>query len=146
MGTSTIFKKRKKPLGSLCINDLLRNFIFVSQCPCAECLCAFSLAEERERAFNVPEIIMQSNTADTNSDLPDPEKMPCSICHRLLKRQPLLAPSAGEHAIVAVLVCGHLYHADCLEHKTPHEEKTDPPCPICLGLTVHADEPVIELD
>ncbi|XP_031389088.1 uncharacterized protein LOC116201810 isoform X2 [Punica granatum] len=102
--------------------------------------------DEGERAFSVPEIIIRSNSADTNSGLLDPEKIACGICHNLLKRRPLLAPSAGEYAVVAVLVCGHLYHADCLEHKTPPQEKSDPPCPVCLGSSVRAGKAITEIE
>ncbi|CAA2981039.1 Hypothetical predicted protein [Olea europaea subsp. europaea] len=36
-----------------------------------------------------------------------------------------------EHAAVAVLVCGHVYHAECLENVTREADKYDPACPVC---------------
>jgi hypothetical protein len=42
---------------------------------------------------------------------------------------------AGTHEfpVVAMLVCGHVYHAECLEATTPEVDKYDPACPICEG-------------
>lgn len=34
-------------------------------------------------------------------------------------------------AVVGVLVCGHVYHAECLEQSTPESKQQDPPCPLC---------------
>ncbi|KAK4760695.1 hypothetical protein SAY87_005588 [Trapa incisa] len=96
--------------------------------------------EDRERVFTLPEIIIQSNSMD------NPEKIPCGICHNLMRRTRKLAPSGGEHAVVAVLVCGHVYHADCLEQKTPPQEKSDPSCPICLDPSFCVDKAGIEMD
>lgn len=39
-----------------------------------------------------------------------------------------------ELSAVAVLVCGHVYHANCLEQRTPFEELHDPTCPVCASL------------
>lgn len=33
--------------------------------------------------------------------------------------------------MVAVLFCGHVYHAECLEKLTPETDTFDPPCPVC---------------
>lgn len=33
--------------------------------------------------------------------------------------------------VVAVLTCGHVYHAECLENMTPEVNKYDPACPVC---------------
>lgn len=37
----------------------------------------------------------------------------------------------NELNVVAILVCGHAYHADCLEQLTPEINKYDHPCPVC---------------
>ncbi|XP_033140188.1 uncharacterized protein LOC117131777 [Brassica rapa] len=34
-------------------------------------------------------------------------------------------------SVAAVLACGHVYHAECLETVTTEIEKYDPACPIC---------------
>ena len=43
--------------------------------------------------------------------------------------------SSTDLSVVAVLVCGHVYHAECLEQKTRHEDIRDPPCPLCVSQT-----------
>ncbi|KAL2892734.1 BRCA1-associated protein-like protein 2 [Bienertia sinuspersici] len=37
----------------------------------------------------------------------------------------------AELSVIAVLACGHVYHAECLETMTTEGEKYDPVCPIC---------------
>ncbi|XP_050374109.1 uncharacterized protein LOC126791684 [Argentina anserina] len=67
----------------------------------------------------------------------NPMKMLCGICQKPLRRKPYflgITPSSSEVSVVAVLVCGHVYHADCLEQKTSFEDRRDPPCPLCVGL------------
>lgn len=34
-------------------------------------------------------------------------------------------------SVVSVLICGHVYHAECLESITPEINKYDPACPVC---------------
>ncbi|XP_043812839.1 uncharacterized protein LOC110615637 isoform X2 [Manihot esculenta] len=41
--------------------------------------------------------------------------------------------ASNELSMVAVLVCGHVYHADCLETLTLEVDRYDPACPICTG-------------
>lgn len=61
----------------------------------------------------------------------------CGVCTKLLTErsswswssQKLI--STNELAVVAVLTCGHAYHAECLEHMTPETDKYDPACPVC---------------
>lgn len=47
--------------------------------------------------------------------------MVCGLCQQRTR----------ENAVTAVLVCGHAYHADCLEVRTTNEDRRDPPCPLC---------------
>ncbi|CAN6459549.1 unnamed protein product [Victoria cruziana] len=39
--------------------------------------------------------------------------------------------TSADVSVVAVLVCGHLHHADCLEGKTSEAHKRDSRCPLC---------------
>jgi hypothetical protein len=48
---------------------------------------------------------------------------------RLLKERS--SCNGHELAVVAVLFCGHAYHANCLDSITAENEKYDPPCPVC---------------
>ncbi|KAF5459233.1 hypothetical protein F2P56_023204 [Juglans regia] len=67
----------------------------------------------------------------------DAVKMVCGFCQKPLRRRPYFLGSrlsSGELSVVAVLVCGHVYHAECLEQRTCLDDKRDPPCPLCLGL------------
>lgn len=53
----------------------------------------------------------------------DSMKMMCRLC----------SASTTDNSVVAVLVCGHIYHADCLETRTTYEDRRDPPCPLCIN-------------
>ncbi|KAJ8571026.1 hypothetical protein K7X08_037998 [Anisodus acutangulus] len=44
----------------------------------------------------------------------------CGICAKLLNE-----------LLVAVLVCGHVFHAECLENMTSEINRYDPACPVC---------------
>ena len=39
--------------------------------------------------------------------------------------------ASNDLSVVSVLICGHVYHAECLESLTSEVNKYDPPCPIC---------------
>ncbi|KAI3982115.1 hypothetical protein MKX01_019021 [Papaver californicum] len=72
-----------------------------------------------------------ANAATTSHDI---VKALCGICLNLLKNKPYQdeAESSNELSVVAILVCGHVYHGDCLEKKTSEVDKSDPSCPICF--------------
>ncbi|KAK7310617.1 hypothetical protein RJT34_08228 [Clitoria ternatea] len=59
----------------------------------------------------------------------------CGICSKLLveksswSTQKIMANT--DLSVVAVLICGHAYHADCLESMTLDINKYDPACPVC---------------
>ncbi|KAI7735745.1 hypothetical protein M8C21_015402 [Ambrosia artemisiifolia] len=53
----------------------------------------------------------------------DSMKMMCRLC----------SATTSDNSVVAVLVCGHFYHADCLETRTPYDDRRDPPCPLCVN-------------
>ncbi|RZC61960.1 hypothetical protein C5167_023726 [Papaver somniferum] len=72
-----------------------------------------------------------TNATTTTDDI---IKASCGICLNLLKKKPYQdeAESSNELSVVAILVCGHVYHGDCLDKKTSEVDKSDPPCPICF--------------
>ncbi|CAI0437932.1 unnamed protein product [Linum tenue] len=59
----------------------------------------------------------------------------CGICLKLLTEKSVWSTrkliASNELSVVAVLTCGHAYHAECLETLTPEITKYDPSCPIC---------------
>ncbi|CAL9122155.1 unnamed protein product [Musa acuminata var. zebrina] len=63
--------------------------------------------------------ITGSNPQQTTQVSPD--QPTCKVCSKLLM----------EHCVVAVLVCGHIYHAECLEKMTTEIDRYDPTCPVC---------------
>lgn len=69
-----------------------------------------------------------SNPRDTPSS---PHRKTCKACSKRLTG----------HCVVAVLVCGHLYHSECLEKVTTESNQYDPPCPVCT----HGEKSAIRL-
>ncbi|XP_076944656.1 uncharacterized protein LOC143615417 [Bidens hawaiensis] len=69
------------------------------------------------------------------SSSPTVEIVTCGICSKLLTER----SSWSSHKvmannglpIVSVLICGHVYHAECLENMTSEINKYDPACPVC---------------
>lgn len=59
----------------------------------------------------------------------------CGVCSKLLTEKSAWRGQKGivanGYPIVAVLICGHVYHAECLESMTPEIYKIDPACPVC---------------
>lgn len=57
----------------------------------------------------------------------------CGICSKLLAERSSWSTQkiSNDLSVVAVLICGHAYHAECLESMTPDINKYDPACPVC---------------
>ncbi|KAL8153939.1 hypothetical protein V2J09_011699 [Rumex salicifolius] len=53
----------------------------------------------------------------------------CGACSKLLSERAFFV--GDDVPVVAVLVCGHVYHAECLDTMTSEANKYDPACPIC---------------
>jgi len=70
-----------------------------------------------------------SPSSASNPTTVSPDQEVCKLCLKLLKGS---AWNAHDLGVVAVLLCGHVYHADCLDSLTPEAEKYDPPCPVCI--------------
>ncbi|XP_077236701.1 uncharacterized protein LOC143878285 isoform X2 [Tasmannia lanceolata] len=93
------------------------------------------------KAFRRPERIRFNATMDSTPS--DVVKMVCGICLKLLTRK--LSSSLGntmsssDLSVVAILACGHAYHANCLEQRTSELDKQDPPCPLCLDMSLKVD-------
>ncbi|KAJ6773643.1 hypothetical protein OIU79_017167 [Salix purpurea] len=68
---------------------------------------------------------------------PSLELQACGACSKFLTEKSVWSSQriAGTHEfpVVAMLVCGHVYHAECLEATTLEVDKYDPACPICEG-------------
>ena len=54
----------------------------------------------------------------------------CGTCSKLLSERS--SWSNNEILVVVVLVCEHVYHAECLEMMTPEADRYDPVYPICV--------------
>lgn len=57
----------------------------------------------------------------------------CGVCSKLITDRSSGGSQMArpEVAVVSVLVCGHVYHAECLDRMTPEVSKYDPACPVC---------------
>ncbi|XP_015892489.3 uncharacterized protein LOC107426742 [Ziziphus jujuba] len=66
---------------------------------------------------------------------PSVDLQTCGICSKLLTEKSIWSSqkifASNELSVVAVLICGHVYHAECLENMTPEINKYDPNCPLC---------------
>eukprot|EP00252_Welwitschia_mirabilis_P023145 TRINITY_DN6475_c0_g1_i1.p1 TRINITY_DN6475_c0_g1~~TRINITY_DN6475_c0_g1_i1.p1 ORF type:complete len:315 (-),score=63.44 TRINITY_DN6475_c0_g1_i1:461-1405(-) len=80
-----------------------------------------SARESMERGPLVTERI-RANSIHATPMSPDTEPHTCGICSKLL---------SYHLCVVAVLVCGHVYHAECLEQTTSDANRHDPLCPMC---------------
>ncbi|GMI84256.1 hypothetical protein HRI_002094900 [Hibiscus trionum] len=92
-------------------------------------------ADGREKAFGFgrPERIRSSSLV-MDAVSPDKVNTVCGVCQKHFIRKPYClgnSSASGESSVVAVLVCGHVYHVDCLEGRTGFEDRHDPRCPLC---------------
>ncbi|XP_022761755.1 uncharacterized protein LOC111307774 [Durio zibethinus] len=71
-----------------------------------------------------------SGSSSRFSYSPSIDMRTCGACSKLLAERS--SWSSNEISVVAVLVCGHVYHAECLETMTPEADKYDPACPLCM--------------
>ncbi|CAJ2642697.1 unnamed protein product [Trifolium pratense] len=59
----------------------------------------------------------------------------CGFCSKVLKEKSPWSTQKiyanNDLSVVAVLICGHIYHAECLENMTADINKYDPACPVC---------------
>ena len=80
--------------------------------------------------FNREKLARSSSHLSNSVDL-----QTCGVCSKLLTErsswstQKIIA--SNDLSVVAVLICGHVYHAECLESMTPEINKYDPSCPVC---------------
>lgn len=77
-----------------------------------------------------------SESSSTFSYSPPADLQTCGVCSKLLTEKSSWSSqkiiSSNELSVIAVLVCGHAYHAECLEAMTQEADRYDPSCPICL--------------
>lgn len=69
-----------------------------------------------------------SEFSSTFSYSPSFDLQTCGVCSKLLTQK---SSWSSELSVKAVLFCGHVYHAECLETMTRVADCYDPPCPIC---------------
>ncbi|KAI3509603.1 hypothetical protein L1887_24998 [Cichorium endivia] len=75
-----------------------------------------------------------SRSSGRVSSSPSIDVQPCGVCSKLLTERSHWGAhkmAANGLPVVAVLMCGHVYHAECLENMTPEVNKYDPACPVC---------------
>ena len=71
------------------------------------------------------------------SSSPSLDLQTCGACSKFLTEKSVWSSqriiSTNDLPVVAVLACGHAYHAECLEATTLEVDKYDPACPTCEG-------------
>lgn len=78
--------------------------------------------------------IGKSESSSALSYSPSSDMQNCGICSKLLTDRSSWSSQkivVTEMSVVAVLVCGHVYHAECLEAMTQEIDRYDPSCPTC---------------
>ncbi|XP_019169262.1 PREDICTED: uncharacterized protein LOC109165100 [Ipomoea nil] len=76
-----------------------------------------------------------ARSSGRNSGSPSLDLRTCGICSKLLTDKSLWGSqkiiASNELAVVSILTCGHVFHAECLESMTSEINKYDPACPVC---------------
>lgn len=75
-------------------------------------------------SYQRDDINSQLSSSSFSSDL-----QTCGLCSKLLRER--ASWKGNEICTAAILVCGHVYHAECLETVTSNASKFDPSCPVC---------------
>ncbi|KAL1312073.1 uncharacterized protein LOC107645271 [Arachis ipaensis] len=70
---------------------------------------------------------------------PSMDQQSCPACARPLTELPNIV-ARSDVSCVAILVCGHAYHAECLESRTAEANKFDPACPACIFGDNHSSK------
>lgn len=69
---------------------------------------------------------------------PHAEAQKCGLCTKPISQRSPWSPQrilgSSDLPVVGILVCGHVYHAECLEQATPIMQMHEPPCPQCNVL------------
>ncbi|KAA8537586.1 hypothetical protein F0562_027194 [Nyssa sinensis] len=77
-----------------------------------------------------------SESSSRFSYSPSVDLQTCGACSKLLIEKSAWSSqkifAGNELSVIAVLVCGHVYHAECLETMTPEADQYDPSCPVCM--------------
>ncbi|CAI8607503.1 unnamed protein product [Vicia faba] len=81
--------------------------------------------------FNCERLARFSNRFSTSPV----DSQTCGVCSNLLTEKSSWSSQKiivnNDLCVVSVLICGHVYHAECLESMTPEINKYDPACPVC---------------
>ncbi|XP_014498547.1 uncharacterized protein LOC106759737 [Vigna radiata var. radiata] len=77
-----------------------------------------------------------SGTSSRFSYSPSMDVQSCGACSKLLTERTAWGSQkfmgSSDLSVVAVLACGHVYHAECLETMTSEADNCDPACPVCM--------------
>ena len=96
-------------------------------------------SSQRGRSSFDSESISSSQSKIICHSLSSADPDTCVICTKPLReRSPwstrkIVFNNLGSSSIIAVLACGHTFHAECLERETAVADKFDPPCTLCIG-------------